>query len=270
MDDTGDGVSAPQDPLDTIPDPPADAVPEHTPSPRMTTARAVLRPVPDGFPSPPPAPLRRRPDAPAPTAVASRRTRGPLVAALSVAAALVLAAGIGGGVLAYRLLAPSSDASVPDAGAPGTSEEADAASDGTRRDGATAAAGTAATSVRIGDVTVREISVETGLASVGEGSGEVTAQGELVVVTVEVANRGLEPAVLHDPLRLVTADGDVHDADPIAGDALDSPTRTHGTVAEGSSDSFHAVFDIDPGAVPVAVQVDLGSAIGEGTLELAP
>lgn len=77
-----------------------------------TTARAVLRPVPEGFPTPPPGPGRptRRPavqqpgDAvPDPDDPQRKRL---IIVSLVVVAVLVLVVAIGGSILAYRALSP--------------------------------------------------------------------------------------------------------------------------------------------------------------------
>ncbi|WP_422115175.1 DUF4352 domain-containing protein [Brachybacterium sp. UNK5269] len=225
--------------------------------PTATTPRAVLRPIPEGFPTPPPRPARRhRRPAPAPgPAPSSSRPRGLVLAGILAAVALLLVVAVGGGVLALRGLSPS---------APAASDPA--ASDPVAASDPAAPAGTA----RIGEVTVEEVSTEVGVRAVGAGGSALEPEGEFVIITLTVRNPTDQVLTVSDNMTLETADGAGHAADPGAGAAHVAQSRPYGLVTVGGESTFHAVFDVPIGAEPTAVHLDFGSNAdaGEGTLPL--
>lgn len=218
-----------------------------------TAPRAVLRPVPEGFPTPPPRPSRpnRRPAPPVEPETVSRR--GPaVIASLAVVAVLILVVAVGGSILAYRALSPgSSDGAAPAATA----------------DGGDSSAG----EVVFGEVTVREVSTEPGVQAVGDaGAGSIEAEGEFVVVTLEVDN-GTDATVSidgHEKLR--TADGEAHETNSDASRTYIGEGRAYGTVAPGENATFHLVYDVPIGSEPVEVALDFAEneSAGDGVLPL--
>lgn len=228
--------------------------------PTGTAPRAVLRPVPEGFPTPPPRPARpnRRP-APAPDASApSSRPRALVIAGIVAAIVLLLAVAVGGGVLALRSL-PSS---APAASDPVASDPA--ASDPAGPD--PAPAGTA----RIGEITVEEVSTEVAVRAVGDSGARLEPEGEFVIITFTVRNPTDQVLTVSDNMTLETADGAGHAADQDAGAAHVTPSRPYGLVPVGGDSTFHAVFDVPIGAEPTALRLDFRSNAdaGEGTLPL--
>lgn len=241
-----------------------------------TAPRAVLRPVPEGFPTPPPRPARptRRPGPPPPPELPRRR--GPLIAALATVAVLVLAVGVGGGILVVRALSP-------DAPAPAVSGPADPSAAGPTPDGA-AATDDAATEgsptgetgpggagqVVMGPVSVHELSTELGIRTVGAPPTEIEPEGEFVIVTLEVANGSGPALILSEWAALETADGQVFTAHKEATTAHLAESRAYGVVPAETTATAHVVFDVPFGAEPVAAHLDLssGAAAGTGTLPL--
>ncbi|GAA1490354.1 DUF4352 domain-containing protein [Brachybacterium sacelli] len=218
-----------------------------------TAPRAVLRPVPEGFPTPPPRPARpnRRP---APKTEADPDSRRPrvLIASLAVVAALILVVAIGGSILAYRALSPDpSEGAAPEATA----------------DGGDSAAG----EVAIGEVTVREVSTEPGVQSVGDaGAGAVEAEGEFVVVTLEVDNATDATVSIDGHETLRTADGETYETDSDASRKHIGEGKAYGTVGPGESATFHLVYDVPIGSEPAEVEIDFAenASAGDGILPL--
>lgn len=252
---TGRAVSTPDpsagpSPADIAPES-ADVPDAPQPPSGLTAPRAVLRPVPEGFPTPPPRPARpnRRPAPPA--AEPPARRRGPLVIALTAAGALALAVVIGGGVLTFRALDGAAEPGAP---------AATGSQDGT-------ASGPGA--VEIGAVTVTEVSTEVGVRSVGSGGLAVEPEGEFVIVTFTVENRSADTLQIPQGMALVTADG-THGADSDATNAYSAESVPRDLLASGESGSFHAVFDVPIGAEVTGLEIDLESLGESGTLPLAP
>lgn len=241
--------------------PPADAAAPSDPAPTgthpatgvptSTTPRAVLRPVPEGFPTPPPRPARpnRRP-AKQPDPAPPARSRGPLIAGIAVVAVLLLVVAIGGGILAVRSL------SADDGEAPAASD-APAASE--------APAGTG--SATVGDVQVEATGTEMGVRSVGDSGSTVDPEGEFVIVSFTIANEGDQPVIVNDGLELETADGERHPVDGAASQRHLASSRYNGIVGTGESADFHAVFDVPIGAEPTAFRLSLPG--GDGVVDLA-
>ena len=242
----GHGAAAPGDPAETE----ARSV---TGVQGVRAPRAMLRPVPEGFPPPPPqpdAPDRRPARTPAPERGARPR-RGLLVAAVIVVAVLLLAAVIGGGVLAVRALGTGGEEDASPTGA------SDAPQD-------PAAGGTA----RIGELTVSALSTELGVRSVGTRHDPLEPEGEFVVVTVEIANEGARPERLsEDTVALVSADGESHQLDREASKALIAETLPPGLLPGESTERMHLVYDVPLGTEVESLRFDLPGA-GEGTLPL--
>lgn len=220
----------------------------------VTAPRAMLREVPEGFPTPPPRPARpnRRPAKAEDPAESRGPRRGLLIGAIVMVAVLVFAVVVGGGLLAFRALSSGgSDPATP------------AATSGAPQDGA------AGGSTTIGDVTMTVVSTEVGVASVGDRGSPAEPAGEFVIVTVEVANAGDAPASLTaEAVSLETADGATHPLDLDASNAHVADTESPGIVSGGSTESVHLVFDAPIGAEPTALGVDLG-ADRTGSLPLA-
>ena len=217
-----------------------------------TAPRAVLRPVPDGFPTPPPRPARpnRRP-APKTDPEQPSRWRPAVIISVAVVAVLVLVVAIGGSIIVYRALSPdSSDAASPAA----TAEEPGAGGE-----------------VAIADVTVREVSTESGVREVGgPGSGAQEPEGEFVVVTVEVTNDSDSSVSIDGRETLRTADGKTHEADSEASGKYVSESVAFGKIAPGESGTFHLVYDVPVGAEPTELELDFSenAAVGAGVLPL--
>lgn len=218
----------------------------------VTAPRAMLRRVPEGFPTPPPRPARpnRRPAKAQQDAGSKGPRRGLLVAAIVLVAALVLAVVIGGGILAFRAL--SSDPG----GTAGPSPTQEAGQEG--------GSGGA---VEIGGATVTEMSTEPGVSSVGDPESAVTPEGEFVIVTIEVANESGVPVSIGDSVVLETADGETHAASRDATRVHIADSESFGQAADGDTVRFHLVYDVPIGSEPAALQIDFG-IVGSGTLPL--
>lgn len=246
---------APADEADPAPGgPPASESGPTTAMRGGTAPRAVLRPVPEGFPTPPPRPARpnRRP-APTPeTSAGPGPRRGLLIAAIALAAVLVLVVAVGGGILAVRALT-SED---PQGGAATPGSEAPAAPAG-------------AGEVQLGEVTVTEVSTEVGVRSVGEGSTAVEPEGEFVIVTIEVANGSEAGVSIRENVTLETADGESIAADADAGRVHVADTEHFGLLGAGDTESFHMVYDVPIGSTPAALRLDLVTIGETGELPLA-
>lgn len=219
-----------------------------------TATRAVLRPVPEGFPTPPPRPARpnRRP-APSTDAEPPSRWRPAVIVSLVVVAVLILVVAIGGSIIAYRALSPGpSDAASP----AGTAAEEDDA---------------AAGEVAIADVTVQEVSTEIGVREVGgPGTGALEPEGEFVVVTVEVSNDSDIAVSIDGHETLRTADGETYEPDSEASREHVAESRAFGKIAPGESGAFHLIYDVSVGADPTELELDFreNAAVGTGVLPL--
>lgn len=232
-----------------------------------TAPRALLRPVPEGFPTPPPRPAipNRRPARKAEPEAPARR-RGPIIASLLVVTALVLVVAIGGSVLVVRALTgpyadpgtPANPPAAPTAGSDGTDDS----------EGPSGAAGATA----IGGVEVEVLSTERGVEAVGEGSTRLAAEGEFVIVTLDVSNGTDAPVSLREAADLVTEGGEVHPPSPEAGRVHLADSEPWALLPEGESVQVHYVFDVPQGSVPVSLELDLrdNPDAGTGTVPLAP
>lgn len=230
---------------------PADA---ETPAP--TSPRAVLRPVPEGFPAPAVAPLRshRAPALPVADEPASRSGRGLRIAAIAVAAVLLLAVLTGGGILAVRALTGGGE----DAATASSDPAASAAATGT---------------VALGPATFREVSTEVGVRSVGDTADRLEPEGEFVIVTVEITNDGEAPLLVSSgggTMELVSAAGDRYPVSEEANLALVADSEAFGTVGTGETAVYHGVFDVPAGTEPTGLDLAFSSApeVGRGTLPL--
>lgn len=218
-----------------------------------TAPRAVLRPVPEGFPTPPPRPARpnRRP-APAPEPAPARTPhRGLLITGITVAAVLLLAIVLGGGVLAYRALSP---AEPTDSQAPATEEDpasADAAGPGR---------------VEIAGVTLTEVSTEKGVRSVGGQSNALEPEGEFVIVVFEIVNDSDAPVSVTSSIGLATAEGEEHLPHPEAGLVHQASSLPYGVVSPGTSEVFHKVYDVPIGTDPTGLTFQFSTLDESGTL----
>ncbi|MGP9538760.1 DUF4352 domain-containing protein [Brachybacterium sp. AOP43-C2-M15] len=212
-----------------------------------TAPRAVLRPVPEGFPTPPPRPAlpNRRPAPRSEPSASPRPRRGLLIAAASLVAVLVLAIAVGGGILAVRALSADGPQDPP-------------AASGTEEPAAPSGAG----QVQIGEVAVTEVSTEVGLRSVGTDGTAVEPEGEYVVVTFAIDNRSSAGVEVLDNVTLLTADGESVRADREAGQAHVADSSHFGVVEPDGTATFHMVYDVPIGTEPTGLQLDL-SAIGE-------
>lgn len=241
--------------------------------PTGTAPRAVLRPVPEGFPTPPPRPARlhRRSALPAPEPPPTRRRPGILLA-VAGAAALVLVLGIAGGVLAVRALiddprtarAPHSTTATeraPNASAP-TDPGSSAPSDPSR-----GAAGSGEGTV-LGDVTVRVVSTEVGEESVGDASAPMSPRGQYVTVVLEITNDSDQVLVLGQrrQVQLETSHQGLHHPDPGASAALDASTAPDTEIPAGGTGQIHAVFDIPADVEPVMLHFHLTGDGGAGPI----
>ncbi|WP_193103171.1 DUF4352 domain-containing protein [Brachybacterium sp. FME24] len=218
-----------------------------------TTPRAVLRPVPDGFPTPPPRPTRpnRRPAPKLEQEAAPPRNRW-VIASVAVVVALVLVVAISGSILAYRALSPES----PAASAPSPAGED--------------AGGASATGeLALGDVTVREASTELGVRQVGNGASEpMTPEGEFVIVTIDVDNGSDASVTIEGGELLTTADGETYEPNADAAQAHVADSQGYGLVTAGQSGTFHFVYDVPVGSEPTGVHLDFSGndSAGEGDL----
>ena len=230
------------------------ATPQSDPGTGMRTApRAVLRPVPEGFPTPPPRPARpnRRPaPAPEPAQVRSRH-RGLLITGIAVAAALLLAIVLGGGVLAYRALSPAEPAA---SGAPVTEEDPASAD--------TAGPGR----VEIAGGTLTEVSTETGVRRVGGQNDALEPEGEFVIVVFEVANDSDAPVMVDSSISLETAEGEEHLPHSEAGLVHVASSLPYGVVSPGTTEVFHKVYDVPIGTDPTGLTVRFSALDEIGTL----
>ena len=228
-------------------------------APAPTSPRAVLRPVPEGFPAPTVAPPRNHrapalPDTGATGEPAPRSGRGVRIAALAVAAVLLLAVLAGGGVLAVRALTG------------GGEDTATASAD-------PAASAPATGTVALGPATFREISTEVGVRSVGDTADRLEPEGEFVVVTVEITNDGEAPLLVTaggGTMELVSAEGDRFPVSEEANKALVADSEAFGTVGAGETAVYHGVFDVPAGTEPTGLDLAFSSApeVGRGTLPL--
>lgn len=216
-----------------------------------TTPRAVLRPIPEGFPTPPPRRVPRRRPERVPDPEPARRGRGPLLAAIVLGAVVVLVLGVGGLVLAVRGLG-GQDAP----GAAGSPSAAEAPAD---EDPSGAAPGEAT----VGGFALTEERTEVGVRRVGSGSVTREPEGEYVIVTVEVENRTDVPLDALEGVRLETADGELHSPDRQAGQVLVADSHAFGITPTGESRRYHKVFDVPIGSEPVSLHVSVLDEAGE-------
>ncbi|EWS82460.1 hypothetical protein BF93_11575 [Brachybacterium phenoliresistens] len=253
--DYGTPDGAPADPASS-PDPAAS--PSETPLPagsEPTTTRpreAVMRPVPDSFPTPPPRPAdwnrrRLREEEAAAGSPSPLRTR-PLLLAVGAIAALLLAVALGGGYLALRSL-PDPAASAP-AADPGTG---DAAAPG---------------SLVLGDLEVELVSYEPGIPSVGDAGDRRDADGEYAVLTISVTNGSAQSVNLGDSVTLVDDAGTVHAPDREATVVHLADSAPYGMVEPGGTEVFHAVYDVPVGTVIDHAAVDFSRYPAGGSGEL--
>lgn len=219
----------------------------------VTAPRAMLRPVPEGFPTPPPRPARpnRRPAKAQDPFEAKGPRRGLLVGAVVLVAVLVLAVAVGGGILAFRAL---------------NSDGPEAAPAGTSAAGEDPGAGGSTT---IDEVQLTAVSTEAGVRSVGTGGTSVEPDGEFVIVTVEVANQGDRPvSITADSITLESSDGSTHPLDLDASREHTADSEAPGLVPGGTTTAVHLVFDVPIGTEASALRLDLGDDLS-GTLPLA-
>lgn len=224
--------------------------------PAPTSPRAVLRPVPEGFPAPAVAPHRphRAPALPAADEPAPRSVRGLRSAAIAVAAVLLLAVLTGGGILAVRALTGGGE---------------DAATADSAPAGSPATTGT----VALGPATFREVSTEVGVRSVGDAAGRLEPEGEFVIVTVEITNDGEAPLLVSSgggTMGLVSAAGDRYPVSDEPNRALVADSEAFGAVGTGETAVYHGVFDVPAGTEPTGLDFAFSSApeVGRGTLPL--
>ena len=221
----------------------------------QTTARAVLRPVPEGFPTPPPRPARpnRRPALATPPEQRDPGRGRLLVVAAALVGVLALVIAVGGAFLVVRTLSTDGESTAPAATA-----SADT-SDGSGQD---------AGPVEVDGVTVAELRTETGLDSVGSGATEVTAEGQFVAVIVEITNDSERTLQLTaDRVTLATAAGEniPSSAAAISAYARDSDSASTRPIPVGETREFVAVFDAPIGSEPAALHLELD---GDLTIEL--
>lgn len=216
----------------------------------------MLRPVPEGFPTPPPLPAvpNRRPAKVQDPDEAKGSRRGLLIGAIVLVAVLVLAIAVGGGILAFRALG-SDDPGDSDPSAPvGTAAPQDGASGG---------------SATIGEVEMTTVSTEAGVRSVGSRSDPVAPEGEFVIATVEIDNRGDRAVPLTpESISLESADGATHPLDLDASRVHIADSKRPTQIPGGGSGTVHMVFDVPIGTEPSAILVDLGGGTS-GSLPLA-
>lgn len=229
----------------------------HTAMRGGTAPRAVLRPLPPGYPQPPrptkPNRAPARPDAssPAPTP----RIRGSVLLVLVLAGALVVAATIVGGVYGIQALRGPRGGPAP-SGSPSSAAPSDPAP-----------SGAAARGVEIGKVHVAEVSVETGI---GDLAGH-SPTGQFVVVTMEITNSSLGAIIVNDPFTLVTDDGERISPDAQATEAKTGGKLPPSLMEKGQSAQHVLVFDIPANASAVAMTVDLSQNGSDwtGTVKLS-
>ena len=272
-----EGPDRPDSPVEDSP--PAEDTGLHpsTGGPTGTAPRAVLRPVPEGFPTPPPRPARpnRRPALPAPEPPPAPRRSGTVIA-VAVGAALVLLLGIAGAVLAMRALtggppggAAPAVTSAPQA--PEASTETGATEDESAVEPDQNPSGALSSGTVLGDVTVSVVSTEVGVASVGDDTAVVEPRGQFVTVVLELTNDSDQALSLGDrgQVQLQTSDGALYYPDPDASAALDAPTAPDGEVPAGGTGRVHAVFDIPADAEPQTLHIDLTEYGGAGPVPWA-
>lgn len=235
---------------------PADSTTGIDPATGMRTApRAMLRPVPEGFPTPPPRPaLPNRRPAPKPgaePAPAAGGRRGLVIAGVTVAALLLLAVAVGGAVLAVRALSPA-DPEPPRA--PVTEEEGPS----------TGAAGSG--EVLIGGATVTEVSTQTGVRGVGDRGSALEPEGEYIVVTFEITNPTEAGIIVSGDAPLETEDGQAHAPDSAASSAYVGESEDYGIVRPGETVVFHTVYDVPIGSTPTGVSFEFSELDETGTL----
>ncbi|GLI30772.1 MULTISPECIES: DUF4352 domain-containing protein [Brachybacterium] len=222
----------------------------------VTAPRAMLRPVPEGFPTPPPRPAvpNRRPAKVQDPDEAKGSRRGLLIGAIVLVAALVLAVAVGGGILAFRALG-SDD--------PGDSDPAAPAGTAAPQDGASGGSAT------IGEIEMTTVSTEAGVRSVGSRSNPVEPEGEFVIATVEIDNQGDRAAPLTpESISLESADGATHPLDLDASRVHIADSKRPTQIPGGGSGTVHLVFDVPIGTEPSAILVDFGEDMA-GSLPLA-
>ncbi|MGP9583242.1 MULTISPECIES: hypothetical protein [unclassified Brachybacterium] len=221
-----------------------------------TAPRAVLRPVPEGFPTPPPRPARpnRRPAPPKEALPAGRSRRGLLIAGISVIAVLLLVVIVGGGVLAFRALSPAAPAagsSAPSAPATGTAQ--DPAGPG---------------QVQIGEVTITEVSTEIGVRKVGTPGSTMEPEGEYIVVIFEVENPRDTSVDIAELVELEAGDGQTYAPDSDASANFVADSRPFGVVSPESTATFHKVYDVPIGTQPTGLHFTFSMVDEAGTLPL--
>lgn len=237
--------------------------------PTGTAPRAVLRPVPEGFPTPPPRPARpnRRPALPAPEpAPGPRRSR--ILLAAAGAAALVLILGITGGVLAVRALTDDPDqADAPPAATSTDAGQTTATPTDEESDPPQGSPGSGA-STHLGAITVRVVSTEVGLESVGDPSSPMTPRGQFVTVVLEITNESDEVLALGErgQVQLEGSDRGLHHPDPDASAAYEAPTSAETEVPAGGTGMIHAVFDIPVDTEPTTLHINLSRYGGAGVI----
>ncbi|WP_106507225.1 DUF4352 domain-containing protein [Brachybacterium timonense] len=215
----------------------------HTAMRGGTAPRAVLRPLPPGYPQPPrPTKPNRAPARPDASPPAPRpRIRGSVLLVLVLAGALVVAATIVGGVYGIQALRGPSGGPAP-SGSPSSAAPSDPTP-----------SGAAARGVEIGKVHVAEVSVETGIDNLAGHS----PTGQFVVVTMEITNSSLGAIIVNDPFTLVTSDGERISPDAQATKAKTSGKLPPSLMEKGQSAQHVLVFDIPANASAVAMNVDL-------------
>ena len=219
-----------------------------------TAPRAVLRPVPDGFPTPPPRPAlpNRRPAPKQAAAPATSSRRGLLLAGITVAVILLLIIAVGGAVLAVRALTPADPAT---AGAPASHGDSSPASAGSGQ-------------VQIGEVSITEMSTEVGVRSVGDQGTSLEPAGEYIVVAFEVTNPSDLSVEIGDNVTLETADGQPYASDAPAGQAYVGEGKDFGVLPPGETGVFYKVYDVPIGSEPTALHFNFSVLDESGTLPL--
>ena len=236
--------------------------------PTGTAPRAVLRPVPDGFPTPPPRPARpnRAPALPATDAPPPPR-RTPMYILLAVLGVLILVVGIGGGLLVFRTL--GGDSPEPAAGPPATSQAPSDEPDATGS-AATSGTSTGGGSVVLGEATVTLVSAEQ--ASEIAPDGESPLRGEFLIVTLDIENAGDQALRLEDRVTLVTSQGAEVAPDQTASRRHTESgveSRHENYVQPRSQSLVHLVFEGGGSTDGAELQFALDSDEGQGVLPLS-
>ncbi|MFC0672905.1 hypothetical protein [Brachybacterium hainanense] len=219
------------------------------PSTGTAPREAVMRPVPEEFPTPPPRPAgwnRRMPE-PAGAEPLRRRSRRGLILALCMIGILICAIGTGAGFLVLRNLERS-----------GSSAQDDPA----------ASSSPARGELVLGGITVRDAALEQGVASVGDAGRQIVPEGEFAVLTVEIVNDSPQPVSLGASIRLIGEDGTTYEPDPEAGRAHLAESEAYGLADTGEAVRFHAVYDVPVGTVIRGADVDFSRYPGGGSGEL--